>query len=305
MLFAMFQKLLEKFKKPKICLIATQSRSGTWYSRYFFFGLDKLLRGENPDTLQLANAFEKQKERFFVKETLNIDRLLVGHATCPGFKERYRGNLREAWDKLQFFGGGAAHDHLDSVLNLPSYKSLFDPYYNKNARIVYFHRNPLDQAVSSFPRLLHNNLIKISYKNEREFLHDASIEAFIKQFITFSEMKKIFPEHILMISYEDLVRSPQTSFDKVLDHFGYSVKNNKSEKIVERAIQLASIENLRGVEQKMGRALGNDQVGRWESHFRGGGTIGKWKNYFNEEDKKMVETRLAAFNLSLKNLILE
>lgn len=302
MLKIRLQDLVDK-KDPRICLVATQSRSGTWYNRYFFFGLDRLLRGENLDTSQLVSEFEKQKERFFVKDTLGVDYLLIGHATCPGFKEHYRGNFIEKWNELKFFGDGFAHNHLDNVLW--QHKKLFDPYYNKNAKIVYFYRNPFDQAVSSFPRLQQHKFIQINYANEREFLHGASIDAFIKQFFTFFEMKKIFPDNILTITYEDLVKNPKDIFSRVLSHFGCKIENDEQKSNIKRAIELASIDNLKSVEQKMGRALGNDQIGLGESHFKGGGTIGKWKNYFSKEDIDKVQKRMTEFNLSLNELIIE
>lgn len=298
---------------PKIGLIATSLRSGTWYARMFFFGFDKLLRAENPDSLQLVKEFEQQKERFHVKDTLGLDYLLVGHSSCPGFSEHYSGSLLTEWNNLKFYGEGVAHEHGDKILL--EYKKLFDPYYNKNSKIVYFYRNPLDQAVAAFRDMQNHKFEhlrfrydesgqKIPIKDAKDWIFTVGLTGYIKQFFTFKEMQKKYPKNIIMISYENLVRNPQKTFGDVLEHFGYLVDSDEKKAKIEQAIMLASKENLKKVEEKIGRTLANSQTVKGESQIRGG-AVGKWKEHFTDEDLNKIENKLAVFNLSLKEFVIE
>src|SRR3989344_8965787 len=108
-----------RIKPPKVGVIATLTRSGTWFNRCFFFALHKLLKGDDFDSTELVREFYEQKRKFNVKDTLGLDKFHIFHATCPGFKEHYHGGLREAWDKLEFYGEGLVHDNGDVIFQKP------------------------------------------------------------------------------------------------------------------------------------------------------------------------------------------
>lgn len=315
MIKQLYYDLVFKIKPPRVGVIATLTRSGTWYCRCFFFAFHKLLNGDKFDSTELVREFYAEDREFRnIKKTIGLDKLIIAHATCPGFKEHYHGNLRDAWDKLEFYGEGQAHDNGDIIMQKPRRKKVYDPYYNRNAKIVYFYRNPLDQAVSFLARLPDYQRKHTMYKKDasggkvfftdvKEYIYSAGLDAYIKQFFTFKEMRKIFPKNILMIPYEHLIREPEKTFTALLEHFGYEAQSEWQKVKVRQAIELASQENLKKAEQKLGMSLANEGA-PGTSHMRGG-AVGKWKDYFDEIDLDKIEKRMAEFNLSLKDCVIE
>ena len=316
MIKKLYSDLIFKINPPKVGVVATLTRSGTWYCRCFFFALHKLLKGDKDfDSTSVVREFYAADRKFAVKDTLGLDRLFIAHATCPGFKDHYRGDLLGAWGNLRFYGGGLAHDNGDIVMQNPRRKKVFDPYFNRNAKIIYIYRNPLDQAVSSF--VGHQNhkreilRYKINESGERELITDVKdyfysegLDAFIKQFFTFKAMQALFPKNILILTYEQLIREPEKAFTAALRHFGCKVGGEAGRVKVRKAIELASQQNLREAEKNLGFSLANDRAIPGDTQMRGG-AVGKWKEYFDKNDLARAEEKMATFNLTLKDCVLE
>lgn len=305
-----------KFKPPKVGVVATLTRSGTWYCRCFFFALHKLLKGDEFDSTELVREFYAEGRLFGdLRKTLGLYKFVVAHATCPGFKDHYRGDLRGAWDKLEFYGEGHVHDNGDVITQAPKRRKVFDPFYNRNAKIVYIYRNPLDSAVSFMKSLENYKNPDIMYKKDfsgnklpfedvKDYVYSAGLPAFIKQFFTFKAMRKIFPENIILVPYENLMKDPQRAFVMMLAHFGYLVKNDNQMKMVRRAMELSSQGNLKTAERNLGFSLANDRARPGDTQIRGG-QVGKWRTFFDENDLAEIEKRMNVFGLSLKDCILE
>ena len=315
MIKKLYYDLVFKIRPPKVGVIATLTRSGTWYCRCFFFAFHKLLKGDEFDSTELVREFYAQKRRFHVKETLGLDKFLIYHATCPGFKEHYWGSLRPAWEKLEFYGEGRVHDNGDLVMQKGKRKKVYDPYYNRNAKFVYIYRNPFDSAVSFMkslenyknPQLMYKKDStgnKLSFENARDYLYSAGLPAFIKQIFTFTAMRKMFPQNIVMIPYERLIREPEKVFTSFLEHFGYIVSADSERVKILKAIELASQENLKQAERNLGMNLANDRAQPGDTQIRGG-AVGKWKEYFDQTDLERTEKIMSEFGLSLKDCVLE
>lgn len=316
MIKSLVYDLIFKVKPPKVGVVATLTRSGTWYCRCFFFAVHKLLKGDEFDSTELVREFYAEDREFRnIKNTLGLDKLIIAHATCPGFKDHYRGPLREAWDKLEFYGEGHVHDNGDIIMQKGKRKKIFDPHYNRNAKIVYIYRNPLDSAVSFMKSLENYKNPQIMYKKDsdgnkasfesvKDYVYSAGLEAFIKQFFTFRAMQEMFPKNIIMMPYENLMKEPERAFIAMLAHFGYWVKNDIQMKTVRRALDLASQSSLKAVEQNLGMSLANDRATSGDTQIRGG-QVGKWRAFFDASDLAEIEKRMNVFDLSLKDCILE
>lgn len=316
MIKRLIYKVMFAFKPPRVGVIATLTRSGTWYCRCFFFALHKLLAGDEFDSTELVREFYAEDREFKdVKNTLGLDKLIIAHATCPGFKDHYRGELRESWDKLEFYGEGHVHDNGDIIMQKSKRKKIFDPYYNHNSKIVYIYRNPLDSAVSFMKALENYKNPRVMYKKDsdgnkapfedvKDYIYSAGLPAFIKQFFTFKAMREMFPKNIIMVPYEDLIKKPEQTFMMMLAHFGYVLKNDHQLKMIRRALYLSSQDSLKVAEQNLGFNLANDRAMSGDTQIRGG-AVGKWKAFFDEIDIERIEIKMNAFNLSLKDCILE
>ena len=317
MIERLYSEIIFKMKPPKVGVVATLTRSGTWYCRCFFFALHKLLKGDVFDSTELVREFYAENREFGkeIKNTLGLDKLIIAHATCPGFKEHYNGDLRTAWEKLEFYGEGHVHDNGDLIMQKGRRKKVFDPCYNRNSKIVYIYRNPLDSAMSFMKSLENYKNPQVMYKkdaagnklpfeSEKDYVYSAGLDAFIKQFFTFKAMREMFPGNILMIRYEDLLREPEKIFTVMLRHFGFASRSDRERDLVRQALELSSQSNLKAAEHNLGTSLANDRARPGDTQIRGG-AVGKWKAVFNQTDLERVEKRMNDFNLSLKDCALE
>ena len=138
----------------------------------------------------------------------------------------------------------------------------------------------------------------------REYIHYVGLDAYIKQFLTFKIMKDLYPDNILLSTYENLVREPQTTFLSVLNHFGHDIEPRLHLVVVEMALSLSNRKSIMQIENLMGRSLANDQQELSERHIRSG-TVGGWKAHFNDADLAKIEQRLEQFGLSLADFEIE
>jgi hypothetical protein len=280
-------------------------RSGTWYNHLFFNAYEQLLQGKTNITMTKSGI-----TLALAHTNIGLDFLAVCHAVCPGF-DHYCGEYREAWDELEFHVDGYdwARDGISKN------RHLFDPHLNDNVRIVYYYRNPLDQAVSAFMHAQkHKDPRQRSYMNAegkqrpiksvREYTFYVGLESYIKQFMTFKIVKEMYPSNVLLVKYEHLVRDPAHTFTSVLGHFGHDTRDPNHQEKMAIAIELSSKDSARRMEKSMGHSLANDQVDSNESHVRDG-AVGKWKQHLNGEDIQLVQERLAWFGLSLDEFDIE
>ena len=288
----------------KAGIIATMPRSGTWYNYYLFNFYLQLLQGKTNLNARVSPI------PIVCKDTIGLDFMFICHTICPGF-HRHQGKYREAWDRLVFYAPGfnSANDFIEKN------KKFLDPSLNKGARIVYLYRNPLDQAVSFFRHVLNHKDQRYRYRKDfqgnmvlmtsvREYIDHVGLEAYIKQFLTFKIMRDIWPDNIIMITYENLMRDPKAVFLRILKHFGHTVDNPDHLRKVDIAISLSSKDSMKNIENKIGHAVGDDQCDHKERHVRDG-AIGKWKGYFFEDDLKKIENGLNIFDLSLADFEIE
>ncbi len=298
---------LFKTKKPVSGMIATMPKSGTWYNHYFYFYLDQLLQ----DKEKLERVLPKYRMGSFdMKETMNISFFVICHAICPGYF-RQLGKYQQLWEQLTFYVKG--FNYIGDALN----RNLdrLDPYLNSDVKLIYLHRNPLDQAVSAFVSTIHHKNEKHRYyydqngckrqiTNVRDYFFSVGLEGYIKQYVTWKVMKRAYPDNILINKYEDLVRNPSLVFLKSLNHFGLNVKNRLLQEKIAIAMKLTSKDSLRSIENMLGHSLGDDQTDPNVRHVRDG-KVGKWKKYFTKDDLVKTESILNKFDISLEDFTIE
>ncbi len=292
--------------RKRVGLVSIMPRSGTWYTNMFFWFYVQLLKGKtnlqlNPECLLLYVGDIAGQWQI----DLGVNELLICHAECPGFGH-YRGEHRQAWDELNYHVEG--FNVGESRLKI-SEREDFDPVLNKNVRIAYCYRNPLDQAVSFFQHIQNHVDATLrcyvdsdgkqhSIENVREYILNVGLESYIKQFLTFKVMKQMCPDNILLIKYETLATEPARVFAGILDHLGHDIGNPSNQQKMAQAMALSSKDSIKRIERTIGHSIGGDQVDPNESHIRGG-EIGKWKKHLNNDDLEEIQERLARFGLSL------
>ena len=302
----LFSQSLQALACSRVGLIGTMPRSGTWYNRYFLFFYNRLLNGDNGSEIIAKVIKNPPNIETAIQDygrTIGIDIFFASHFLCPGF-DAYHGKYREPWDALRFYVDG-----FDGGTKQLQEIGIVSPFINPKVRVVYVYRNPLDQAVSFFHHSLHHKdgrhrcytdakgqLVPIL--SVSQYIHETGIDAYIKQFFTYHIMREWFPNNILMLKYEDLVRDPGAHFKKILNYFGHKVKIFEHQKAFEEALRLSSKDSMKKIENSLGRSLGNDQKNRRDRHVRDS-RIGKWKDYLSAEDCNKIEERLQQFGLTL------
>lgn len=280
--------ILESFPKSWTCAcLLTIPRSGTWYTSYLFEYFYQSLAHISRDAWEPAF-------RLFPELTLAK---LHAHSICPGFIEFYHGKLRPEWDTLEFKIPGINSGYLLLQQN----QKLFSPLQNPQARIIHLYRNPLDQAISICRHLKHHLLANEvgDVDDLFGFIRNVNLESYIKIHFTFEKMREAFPANILMIPYEEMIACPEATFSRMLNFYGISLKSEMAQAALKRAISLASIDNMKALENKSGESLGKDQACLTERHIRSG-SVGQWKDRLTSSELGYINDRLAKFEIRLE-----
>jgi hypothetical protein len=303
---------------PQPALIATMPRSGTWYMLLFFWTYDRLLRakwrhsatGYAPSIInEVLDGGAKDKRNTMsdaqdLGETLGIKPLYVQHTICPGY---YSANdpQRGEWDKLKFFLPYDGHERIGEDFD------RLDPAKYSNARIIYLYRNPLDHFVSYFRVTQHDEWERQRFREDesgnlvpiadlRDFIFNGpAIEGYVKQIHTFRVMRRLYPQNVLMLPYEEMTAKPRETLVKILAYFGAPVRGPLTRKAFGTAFRLTERESVKGIEQKMDRSL----TGRLQGGQRHvmSGEAGQWQGKLNENDLDRIDQALRRFDMSLSD----
>jgi hypothetical protein len=284
----------------RTALVASVPRSGTWYNTYLFAFYDALLRGA-PDIVEPSH---------FLRLTALRLNACFAHATCPGFKIACTGSWRATWDRLRYYTDGFAW--ADPMLEASP--DIFDPGRNPDARIVFLYRNPFDQSLSFYRHARnHQNEALLAptidgktwhLNDPREFMYRVGLEAHLKLYLSYRFMQETYPENILMVSYEGMMRDPPGSFRAMLEFLGLAPDSTPSRRAFAKALRLADRRHLRRAEQLLGHSLAADQREPGESHI-GDGTVGAWRRTFVPADVDHVAEVLSRFGLALDEFDLD
>lgn len=306
----LLQLLGFQHQTSRIALVLTMPRSGTWYHRYFFAFYQHLLKGAKPeDLVSKVLQGEIQASSPMAGTAFGPALFMVNHSICPGFLQICEPEFLQTWNQLQFYVDGF-------VEGLRFTESpLLNPVNNPEVRIVYVYRNPLDQAVSFFNHIRkHKDAINRFYTDEQGqkveitsvklYLFQVGLESYLKQYMTFKYMAEKYPGQIVMKSYESLQQSPSQHFLSMLEFMGHFPHEEGHVDVFERALQLSDKDTMKRMENRLGHALGNDQLDSKERHIRSG-EIGQWHRHLNEADLQQVEAYLRPYGVSLQEFTIE
>ena len=238
------------FANFKLPVLSTVPRSGTWFLRYLFSfvchleqggRLDDLLTGEIIGNPQGA-AFDFKRSRggplFRVAGTLPTEHMFIGHTVCPGFHDSIP--TRHWWRQTSFHVPGydclheeKSYRHTPVDLASYDYAPIKVPAMERATRkgrgapIALVYRNPVDQAFSYFRycqahinpayRLFRGRAIaEMSF---REYLFDAALISYARQFISYQLQAARYPDLVKLIPYENLIDRPVETATHLLDHF--------------------------------------------------------------------------------------
>ena len=303
-----------KLKSFNPFLIGTMGRSGTWYNREFFFFYNKILSGEEPAKI-LDNMIKKKiKIKYLVnlnEKKLGYNSVFIQHFLCPGFIDFYNKPLKKKWDELIFYSKQIPAKFTKVMLDNNVDKKV-NPYLNPNSKVIYYYRNPLDQAVAYF-KTIQTHLseeLKYYYNSEtkkkellidvHDFIRKVGMDMYIKHYLSYKLTQKIYPKNVLILTYENMVKDPENNFSEVLDFIGHK----KDEDAFKEAIKMSSKESIIKLENAYGEAISQTYKYKSDRQLRDA-KIGKWKNQLNEEDIEYIKQRFNDFEIDFNSFILE
>ncbi|MBF0382024.1 MAG: tetratricopeptide repeat protein [Magnetococcales bacterium] len=299
----LLKKSLENKSDIKARLLVTMPRSGTFYCKYFFTYYDQLLSGNSELNFENSPQFYKPK-------AIDFDIFNVIHALCPGY-DRDNEQFTHTYDYISYKKHGYGLG--DKVLQVLD--DEYSPNKNKNVRIVYLFRNPLDHAVSFFfhsrnhitAELRKYTQIKSGQSESdalKNYFFKYLLGCYIKQYTTFKMMSELYPQQIKMVHYEELKAYPNQTFSGILQHFDHDPSTPKRALALQKALKHTEIGEMKKTEAKNRHSLAIDQMSNNSSHIRSG-KAGDWKQYFAKKDLQETEKILNQFDISLNDFILE
>lgn len=244
---------------------------------------------------QKLTLFQKRKQRS-VKESYLPDPndiFLVSYPKSGNTWVRFLlANLIKQDDTLIDFHN--VHDycpewerHLEIIKGL-SYPRIIKSHqqYNKIfKKVIYLVRDGRDVYISYYHYLISEGHLsqEVSFK---EFLSTYSFpygcwSDHIKSWLKSPLFKAEKNFHI--VYYEDLLSDPLGELSKIADYIGLTT-NYQDLKL---AVENSSFDQMRSIEQKLGRKYSNKN----EPSFVRKGMSGEWKQYFGNEEYKILENR--------------
>jgi hypothetical protein len=145
----------------------------------------------------------------------------------------------------------------------------------QGAPIALVYRNPVDQAFSYFrycqahvsPAYHLFGGRPVADMPFREYLFDAALISYARQFISYQFQAERYPHLVRMIPYENLIDRPVETATNLLDHF---CGTRRKWPMLPAAARLVRKEHMRAIEDKRGSSLDGTRNGQ-DSHMRPSG----------------------------------
>lgn len=232
-------------------VICTIPRSGTNLMEYFMRYLGLFLLAELDD-------WDSSEEYIFnsVANNSNTHRQFfpkVGHGYCPGYKKLQNNPWVNKLNKLPESDAwfNVLGRYLDSNIN-------FDLTANKKLKVVFVYRNIYDFLLSLFDHLKNHKNYNFCDSN-LEIIASDTVPQFVKSYVSFREMKYEYPDNILCVNYQDIIRDRKKILWDVCQFCQILVDHDNFKLAFEKAYQYTDKNELKRLEKFMGRTLAGDQ----------------------------------------------
>jgi hypothetical protein len=135
-----------------------------------------------------------------------------------------------------------------------------------------------------------------------------SLDAYIIQFMTFVEMRKRFPDQILMVPFDDIQRCPEEKLQEIVEFIGIPLDQDKRTQYIAQACHITSKENMKKFEEQLGYSLSarrsevtdetpDNMIAQVRKNHITITKRPKWQDAFTRDDMRYVKERLEAFGI--------
>ncbi|MGW8565880.1 sulfotransferase domain-containing protein [Isoptericola sp. NPDC055881] len=181
----------------------------------------------------------------------------------------------------------AAHGVSD--VTMQHFRHDLDPFVFSPGRKIMLYRNPLDYVVS-----LYHYTIKQRPQHRDDAAHprdviERMLDVYALHYLTLDSYRDDPDVHVA--SYESLKEDPGLRFREVVRFLGLPLVDDA----VDRALALSDISVVRAMEEQTGRSM----VVKLDGYFTRDGSIGQWKQFFDDADVERARRVLAGHGIDL------
>lgn len=185
------------------------------------------------------------------------------------------------------------YDH-GSIIEKYIFRFLIKP-----KKLIFLYRNPLDILISRYFYFYKNRVGKEELVEHPREIISTDLPKFIKDY-AFMRHYKQQEKNVMMVSYEDLKKSPEIVLEKILSYLEVMV----DDRLISFSIQAAEIKKVREMEKKRKNPIHSPKKGLRGSFARSG-AIGQWKEFFEEDDLEEIRNSLEKSGISVENFVTE
>ncbi|MBL4651424.1 MAG: sulfotransferase domain-containing protein [Flavobacteriales bacterium] len=278
--WAMFRQIKSLKTYSRSIVLRSMQKSGTNYLRLiltnYFYNLDKIKKDNH-------EYIEVDYDRMHFESFPNIR-----HMVFDG-KSDYTAPQVNIYDKEKYKYSDFMYDHF-CILDESPFSAFVKP-----KKMIMIYRNPLDVLISRYYFYYKNRENSDqTYKHPRELINE-----YIPNYIhIYKWMKQYSSENpnTILITYEELKLFPEETITSVLNHLNITV----DQELIRFSLMASSIDKVKETEKKRGFAIHSSSSGAaLKGSFARSGSIGQWKNYFEDTDIDKIKALLAANNLNL------
>ncbi|CAM3634628.1 sulfotransferase domain-containing protein [Isoptericola cucumis] len=254
-----------RLHRDDVVTVATVQKSGTHWMRFFLTNYARAL--DDPQ----------------------VDRPI----SYPQLQQEYYGNNRwQVFREAEPYREPATllAPHGVSDVTMQHFRHDFDPFAFSPGRKIMLYRNPLDYVVSLFHYTIKQRPQNRDRADHPRDVLEHMLGTYSLHLRTLDSYRDDPDVHVA--SYESLKADPATRFREVVRFLGLPLVDDA----VDRALALSDISTIRELEERTGRSM----VVRLDGYFTRDGSIGQWKEYFDDADVERARRVLGSHGLDLE-----
>ncbi|MFE6971729.1 sulfotransferase domain-containing protein [Isoptericola sp. NPDC057653] len=261
---AAFADAFGRLHREDLVTVATVQKSGTHWMRFFLTNYARALADPG---VRLPISYPQLQQEYY------------GNNRWQVFREAEP--YRAPSDLL------ARHGVSD--VTMQHFRHDVDPFVLTPGRKIMLYRNPLDYVVSLYHYTIKQ---RPQHRDKAEHPRDViepMLDTYARHYLTLDSYRGDPDVHVA--SYEALKEDPGRRFREVVRFLALPLEDDA----VEVALALSDISTVRAMEERTGRSM----VVRLDGYFTRDGSIGQWKQYFDDDDVERARGALAVHGIDL------
>ena len=272
-------------------------------TRYMRYEWNLRRLGSSKDRLLIIGTIPKSGLHYMRFLLGNYLRLLGGVADGPGSPNELKAMFPNRWQEAYTSWPPEYRQPtpLLKLVGIDDFPMQHGPYQSPHwdsSRVLHLYRNPLDYAVSWYFYNFHYRTNRSQLVSGPDEVLDQNLDHYAGIYLSYREQALAGKTNLLRVSYEDLVSFPEERFAMILHWLNLETEPS----LIERATEYSSRNTIKQFEERDGTF---DDTEDFTGKFVRDGSIGQWKEYFNDSAVERVQDRLSLYGIDLDEFTLE